>query len=65
MIRRNDFCNYAGKKVKLIDIDDVIFEGILDMSYDYDTDTDYIVIIQESIAIQFTEKEVKSIEIIE
>lgn len=61
----SDFLNHIDDKVKLTDIDGKVWEGILGITTDYDTDTDYILVIQESVAIQFDETEIEAIEIVE
>ena len=64
MIKISNFLDHIDDKVKLTDIDGKVWEGILGITTDYDSDTDYILVIQENVAVQFGELEIANIEIL-
>jgi hypothetical protein len=67
MINISDWYKYNFKKARIVDIDGKIWNGVMSVHTDYDTDTDTIELYQKekNIITSFNADEIKSIEIIE
>ena len=66
MINLSKYVNFNGQKVKVVDVDNKTWIGIMTIGSDYDTGRSYIYIEQcdKNYIIELQEDEIKSIEFI-